>query len=208
MMTDTERTIGGVERRRHASSPSGVPIHDDRSDEDGEPAEDDITKPERVLSRGISEVEVEILQRLGIAPDTVATMADIAKIISRDNRRAVENKSGSKQIGAELKELRKLLETPPNAVTVQLQDDVVAVREEVVKIQKTVRWARGIVVTAIVALLGSIGTGAAKIYNLGEQEGESTIELRHLKEGLADLRQDVRDDRARAARQFSHEQHP
>jgi len=186
-MTADERALAGIERRRAEQRReylAGTAIPEEF------PA-DEITAPERILGRDPSDVDLEILRRLGIPYDQPATMRDLVKIISRDYKRDVEHTSGTKELGRQMDELRKLLETPPNAATAKLQDRVEDLERDAKGSRVAAKRLKGLAWTAILAAVGSIGTAAVKLYDRAKEEGETEIRLVHVERSIEKLEREM-----------------
>lgn len=179
LMTDTERVMVGVERRRQDYSDRYRRIEPDDAFPD-----DEITSPERVLERDPTDLELEILRRLGIPFDQTVKMRDFAKVLSRVLRKEQEQSSGTKELGRQMAEFRKLLDTPPNALTADLQDRVEKLEEGREASKASLKRWKGWVVTAIVAAVGSIGTAAAKLYDRGKEDATSSFRLQYVERRL------------------------
>ena len=178
IMDDDERAIIGAGRRRaERTAPRGYPASEPRAPSH---VDDEITEPEVVLSRGATEVDLEILRRLGIDPDRPVKFSDIATIIRRGHKYEVEHRSGSKELGEQIKALHELLKTPPHQAVLDLQAKVAELVENVdnltednARYKASVKWARGLAAAVIIAALGGIGTIAVKIWSRAEAEGEA-----------------------------------
>lgn len=197
-MTDDERAVTGAERRmQRRSQPAGVPVvYAPPSNSDTFDDEDEITAPESILAREVTDVDLEILHRMGISANATVTFADFVKFLNRNNKREEKSKSGNQELGRQMEELRQLLAKPPNGAVTELQDQVAALQAEADKFRGTVKWLRGVAVAALVAALGSVGTFAVKIWDRAKDEGEAIIRLEYVERDVKQLRQDIRDERA------------
>lgn len=191
LMGDDERALVGAHHRRTRTPHYGVPQ---------ETREDD-TAPEMVLSRELTSVELQILHRLGMSPGNYVTMGDLTKILTRDQRKAEQYRSGSEELGRQMDELRRLLSTPPNAAVQDLQARADQTEEDVAKLRRLVRWLKRTAIAALIAAVGSIGALAEKVWSRAEAEGEAAIRLKHAEDEIKALREDLRQDRARLRRQ-------
>lgn len=185
-MTADERALAGLERRRaERRDYPGVVAPDDPF------SSDEITEPERVLGRDPTDVELEILRRLGIPSDQPVTMRDLAKILSRDYRRDVEHSSGTKELGRQMEELRKILQTPPNSVTAELSDRVEDLERDAKAARIGAKKLKGVAWTAVIAAVGSIGTAAVKLYDRAKEDGETEIRLKLVERNIDKLERQV-----------------
>lgn len=194
-MTSDDRAIAGVERRRQEKRrdySGGIALPDN----DSFPL-DEITEPERVLGQEPSEAAIDMLRSLGISPDAPATMQVIAQVLVRAKRKSVEHNSGLKEFGDQLKEMRRLLQTPPNALTAELRDRVEDLERDAKTSRLLVKRLKGLAWAAVLGAVGSIGTAAVKLYDSARESGEAEIRLIHVERGLERIERAV--DRIRLA---------
>lgn len=191
MMTGDERALVGSDRRRQDRDRQDYSGGFRRAEPDDAFPDDETTAPERVLQREPTDVELEILRRLGIPYDQVVTMRDLAKLLWREGRKEKEQSSGTKELGRQMDELRKLLETPPNAVSAEIADRVEELEREHKVARSAMKRLRGLAATAIVAAVGSIGTAAAKLYDRAKEDGESSVRLNHVEDRLGRVERQI-----------------
>lgn len=197
MMTDDDRAEPSLVRRRAApTAPRGYQTGYMASDSRPVHVDDEVTEPERVLGRGASEVDLEILRRLNISADQVVTFADLAPFMSQAFRTRVEHKSDNKELGEQIKALHDLLRTPPHQAVLDLQADYQTLKEDVENLREdnerykaTAKWTKGLAAAVVVAALGGVCTIAVKIWSRAEAEGEAAIRLTHVERDLVPLQQ-------------------
>lgn len=213
-MTDDDRAMVGFERRQVGSKPA-ISL----------PVDDEITDPGAALAGGLTEFEIELLRKLRTSADAPATMGDIAKVMSREYRHAVDYRTEEREIGAQLAQLRDLITSTQDQQFIGLQQEIDDLRckldgssseieklkvenaklgetasstsEVTDKIKRSATWARNIAISAAIAAVGSIGTFAAKVWEQAESEGEKVVRLSHLERDLLQLRADFRELSAR-----------
>lgn len=174
-MSDAARALVGKQHR--ARTPGyGVPSTAFEPD-------DDITSPQQLLDRDLSNSEIEIVRRSKRNSEDPATVGDVIKLAESVARYRRREKSSKEE---QTEQLRELLNRPPDEATQKLADRMT----EVERPMKTIKWVAALVLAGTGGMLLKT---ADFIATRSELQGENAIRLKHVEEAVLQLSQDFRD---------------
>lgn len=161
------------------------------------PPDEDTTSPIALLDKPVRDDERELAHR--ILRMTSDDPRQMAFLLAKLMRRGVDHQSGSRDLGTQMAELRRVLETMPTAGVERLQDDIDKIELQVAAIpnrilplensSKFVKWAGALIIGA---LIGSVTYVADRISSYSETRGRQTEQIDTLRETIKSLERNVR----------------
>lgn len=162
------------------------------------PPEEDTTNPFTLLDKPVREDERDLA--LHIRRLTADDPLQMAYLLAKLMRRGVDHQSGNRDLGEQMDELRKVLETMPAAGVAELKEDVGEIKDRIQPLEtsnKLIKWAGALIIGALV---GSITYVADKISSYSETRGRQTEQIDTLRETIKSLAVDVHQLEIRDAR--------